>query len=149
MFSGLIAGAVLLAACASRAPGPADVDPSGLTGARGTGSAGTEPGTLTGGSLGNTSSEPSPSAGPTEAGGAAQAPITLRGWLSIVWNERAHFFLTADDGSTAELDLPEELTRPFGGTLALDRRRVVVVVSASPQPPEPLLVLSIALEAEG
>jgi len=82
-------------------------------------------------------------------GPASESTVTLRGWLSIVWNDQPHFFLSSDDGMTVEVLLNEQLTAPFGGPLALDRSRVVVqavVIQASPTIFE---ALSIVRETEG
>jgi hypothetical protein len=75
--------------------------------------------------------------------------LTLQGWLSIVWNDEPHFFLTQDDGQTVEVLLDEQLTRPMGGPLALDRSRVVVVAVVKPEFPDVFQALSIEIEAGG
>jgi hypothetical protein len=82
----------------------------------------------------------------TTPGQTSQPPLILRGWLSIVWNDRAHFFLTDDQGVTVELDLPEELTRPLGGPLALDRTMVTVLAVVAPGSPGVFEALSIEKE---
>jgi hypothetical protein len=50
----------------------------------------------------------------------------LSGWLTAVWNERPHFFLTTEAGESFELSIPEDLMQALGGPLALDRKRVRV-----------------------
>ena len=75
--------------------------------------------------------------------------FTLQGWLSIVWNDEPHFFLTLDDGQTVEVLLNEQLTQPLGGPLALDRTRVVVMTVVNPEFPDVFQALSIAIEAGG
>jgi hypothetical protein len=143
--SGLVLGALLLSACSLVPKGVAGAD------ARSAASTASAPAPPQSAGL---ATQPSPDetllAEPqTTPGQTSQPPLILRGWLSIVWNDRAHFFLTDDQGVTVELDLPEELTRPLGGPLALDRRRVVVIVAAATGALEPLPVQSIALEGEG
>ena len=75
--------------------------------------------------------------------------LTLQGWLSIVWNDEPHFFLTQDDGQTVEVLLDERLTQSFGGPLALDRSRVVVLAMVNPEFPNVFQALSIEIEAGG
>jgi hypothetical protein len=76
-------------------------------------------------------------------------PRSLEGWLSIVWNEYPHFFLTDDDGRTVEILLDEQLTTPLGGPLALDRSRVIVLAVVSPETPSVFQAISIAPVGEG
>jgi hypothetical protein len=78
-----------------------------------------------------------------------EATVTLTGWLSIVWNDEPHFFLTQDDGQTVEVLLDERLTQSFGGPLALDRSRVVVLAMVNPEFPNVFQALSIEIEAGG
>jgi hypothetical protein len=75
--------------------------------------------------------------------------LKLQGWLSIVWNDEPHFFLTLDDGRTVEVLLDEQLTQPLGGPLALDRSRVIVLAVVSPDAPGVLQAISIEMEAGG
>ena len=79
----------------------------------------------------------------------SESTVTLRGWLSIVWNDEPHFFLASDDGMTVEVLLDERLTAPFGGPLALDRSRVVVLAVVTQESPTIFEALSIEREAEG
>jgi hypothetical protein len=78
-----------------------------------------------------------------------EATVTLTGWLSIVWNDEPHYFLTQDDGRTVEVLLDEQLTQPLGGPLALDRSRVVVVAVVKPEFSDVFQALSIEIEAGG
>jgi hypothetical protein len=73
----------------------------------------------------------------------------LQGWLSIVWNDEPHFFLTDDTGQTVEVLIDEELMAPLGGPLALDRSRVIVLAVVSPDAAGVLQVLSIEMGAGG
>jgi hypothetical protein len=65
------------------------------------------------------STEPPPTALTTEPSEEADSSttssetLTLHGWLSIVWNDEPHFFLTRDDGQTVEVLLDEQLTQPW------------------------------------
>ena len=79
----------------------------------------------------------------------SESTVTLRGWLSIVWNDEPHFFITTENGETVELLLDELLTRPLGGPLALDRSRVVVLAVVTQASPAIFEALSIEREAEG
>jgi hypothetical protein len=96
-----------------------------------------------------------PTAQTSELNAEADAPtpspetLTLQGWLSIVWNDEPHFFLTQDDGQTVEVLLDEQLTQPLGGPLALDRTRVIVLAVAAPEAPDVFEALSIEIEAGG
>jgi acetylornithine deacetylase/succinyl-diaminopimelate desuccinylase-like protein len=84
-----------------------------------------------------------------DAASAAAGEVTLRGWFHIIWGNDARYFLTDDGGKTHELLLDEELTRPHGGPLALDRKRVVVVGERAPSPEDAVRVVSIQLDASG
>jgi hypothetical protein len=85
----------------------------------------------------------------SDLGSAGGAPVTLRGWLSIVWNDQPHFFITKDNGETVEVLLDDLLTRPLGGPMALDRTRVVVLAVVTQESPQLFQALSIEREAEG
>ena len=78
-----------------------------------------------------------------------EATVTLTGWLSIVWNEEPHFFLTDDTGQTFEVLIDEQLMAPLGGPLTLDRSRVLVLAVAAPPSPDLFKALSIELESGG
>ena len=79
----------------------------------------------------------------------SESTVTLRGWLSIVWNDQPHFFITDDNGETVEVLLDEVLTRPLGGPLSLDRSRVVVLAVVTQGSPGLFQALWIEREAEG
>jgi hypothetical protein len=78
-----------------------------------------------------------------------EAAVTLTGWLSIVWNDQPHFFLTQDNGQTVEVLIDEQLMTPLGGPLTLDRSRVIVQAVVSPDAPGVLQAISIEMEAGG
>ena len=129
--SGLAAGSLLIAACAAAAQDLSNPE----SGERSNPS---EPSTAGTASLPSpTRTHPSPTAVPT---------VSLRGWLSIVWNDQPHFFITSDDGQTIEILLDEQLTTALGGPLALDRTRVVVLAVVTQE--SPFQVLSIEREVE-
>jgi hypothetical protein len=75
--------------------------------------------------------------------------LTLQGWLSIVWNDEPHYFLTLDDGQTVEVHIDEQLMAPLGGPLALDRTRVTVLAVVAPGSPDVFEALSVGIEAGG
>lgn len=53
-----------------------------------------------------------------------QQVVTLTGMFHTVWNGEPRYFLTDEQGTTTELLLDEALARPYGGTIAIDRKRV-------------------------
>lgn len=55
-----------------------------------------------------------------------QLPVTITGWLTTVWNGEPRYSITDDQGKTTTLLLDEELAKPLGGPLALDRKRVIL-----------------------
>ena len=132
--SGLVLGPLVMSACAagSQAPTGPDSGESSLTSDRLLARTATLP----------TLSQPPPAPN-------SESTVTLRGWLSIVWNDEPHFFLASDDGMTVEVLLDERLTAPFGGPLALDRSRVVVLAVVTQASPTIFEALSIEREAEG
>lgn len=72
--------------------------------------------------------------------------VSLSGWFTIIWNDRTRYFLTDDQGRWTELLLDEELAKPFGGLLALNRKRVTIVGEKVDEPSGAIRVVSIALE---
>lgn len=84
---------------------------------------------------------------------------TLEGWFHIIWYDGAQgsgikgeiYVLIDDQEQEHRLQLDVKLVEPFGGVLALNRRRVRVVVEhapgALPLGQEPVRVLSIQLGA--
>lgn len=77
-----------------------------------------------------------------------QGSLTVSGWFTIIWNDEAHYFITDDSGHTVEVLLDEQLTKPHGGPLALNRTRVTIVGVASSDALTIIQVQSIALERE-
>ena len=77
---------------------------------------------------------------------AAEQPIALSGWFTVIWNHRTHYFLTDDQGQWTELLLDEEMVKPFGGPLAFNRKRVKIAGERVAAPPGAVRVLSIAFE---
>ena len=131
---GLALGPLLISGCAAGSQsgtGPDTGEPSGAS----------DP------LLARTATHPTPTK--PHSAPTSQSTVTLRGWLSIVWNDEPHFFLASDDGMTVEVLLDERLTAPFGGPLALDRSRVVVLAVVTQASPTLFQALSIEREAEG
>ena len=71
--------------------------------------------------------------------------VKITGWFTTIWNTEPRYFITDDQGHTTRLLLDEEVTRPFGGPLALDRKKVTVIGEASDDLAGALHVLSIEL----
>lgn len=84
-------------------------------------------------------------ASPTPAPGQLRS---LSGWFTIVWNDQPHYSITDDQGEIIQLQLDEELMRPLGGPLALDRRRVTIIGELLSVTPKILQVRSIELEGQ-
>lgn len=74
--------------------------------------------------------------------------LTLVGWFHIIWNGGPRFILIDDQGRSFRLLVEEELFKPFGGALELQRKRVRVTGEAVTQPPGAIRVHSIRLEPE-
>ena len=91
-------------------------------------------------------SVPTQSPFPTQA--SIESPVTLRGWLSIVWNDEPHFFLTQDNGQAVEVLFDPALFQPLGGPLALDRTRVVIQAKLLPDSSDLYQAVSLELEGE-
>lgn len=88
-----------------------------------------------------TENSPSPTQTPKGA-------LTISGWFTIIWNDEAHYFITDDEEHTVEILLDEQLTKPHGGPLALDRTRVTIVGVIVSDTPMILKAQSIAREAD-
>ena len=91
---------------------------------------------------------PVPIQSPSATQTAIDSPVTLRGWLSIVWNDEPHFFLTLDDGQVVEILFEEALFQPLGGPLALDRTRVAIQAELMPNSSDLYQAVSVDLEGE-
>lgn len=74
--------------------------------------------------------------------------LTLAGWFHIIWNGGPRFILIDDQGRSFRLLVEEELFKPFGGALELQRKRIRVTGEAVTQPPGVIRVHSIRLEPE-
>jgi hypothetical protein len=92
----------------------------------------------------------------SQLAGAQQ--VTLEGWFHIIWYDgppgsgiKGEIYVLIDDqGQEYRLQLDLKLTEPFGGVLALNRKRVKLIVERAPGPlgqQEPVRVLSIELGA--
>ncbi len=69
--------------------------------------------------------------------------VTITGWFTTIWNEEPHYAITDDEGQEIQLLMDEELIRPLGGPLALDRKRVMVIGEFVNDPQGTLQVRSI------
>lgn len=74
--------------------------------------------------------------------------LTVSGWFTIIWNDEAHYFITDDESHTVEVLIDEQLTKPHGGPLALDRTRVTIVGVILSDVPTIIQAQSIAREAD-
>ncbi len=103
------------------------------------------------------SSWPVIAASSKHTGGRADAPsghtqsnepqeVSLSGWVTVIWNDSAHYVLSDDQGRWTELLLDEETARSLGGPLALNHKRVRIVGERAASPSESVRVLSIVLE---
>ena len=78
------------------------------------------------------------------------AIVFLTGRLHIIWNGEPRFILIDDRGAAIRLVIDEALTQPFGGSRALDRRRVRITGErVDGALPETVRVVSIEREGEG
>jgi hypothetical protein len=73
--------------------------------------------------------------------------LTRTGWFHIIWNGEPRFILVDDKGQWTRLLLDEAMTRPFGGPLVFNRKRVKVV-GVGALGAEALCVLSIEFERD-
>lgn len=65
-----------------------------------------------------------PDAGTGARGAEGPAEACLLGRLDIVWNHEIRFFVTADDGTEAEVLIAETRLREAGGPLGINGQRV-------------------------
>lgn len=79
---------------------------------------------------------------PTVAG----QQLSFAGWFHVIWNGGPQYVLIDDQGRWTRLLLDEVLTRPFGGPLAFNRKRVKIVGEKVSAPPGAVRVLSIGFE---
>jgi hypothetical protein len=74
--------------------------------------------------------------------------VSLSGRLHIIWNGEPRFMLIDDQGVATRLLIDESLTRPFGGSRALNQQRVSITGQRVGESPETVRVLSIERGAE-
>lgn len=72
--------------------------------------------------------------------------VSLEGWFHIIWNGGSRYVLIDTQGQWTELVLDEDRVKPFGGPLALNRKRVKIVGERVSAPPGAVRVLSIELQ---
>ena len=77
---------------------------------------------------------------------AAEQQVALSGWFHVIWNGGPQFMLIDDQGGSTRLLLDETLARPFGGPLALNRKRVRIVGERLMTSPGAIRVLSVEFE---
>jgi hypothetical protein len=73
---------------------------------------------------------------PLEMTPTPSGQVVITGWFTTVWNGEAHYSITDAQGQTTSLLLEDEVAKPLGGPLELDRKRVTImgeVVSGSPR----------------
>ena len=80
---------------------------------------------------------------------AANDPVSLSGWLHIVWNGEPRVMLIDDRGAATRLLVDEAVLRTYGGMRGLNRRRVTITGERVNSMPEAVRVLSIQPEADG
>ncbi|MBI4529215.1 MAG: hypothetical protein HY695_35910 [Deltaproteobacteria bacterium] len=51
----------------------------------------------------------------------------LTGWLHIVWNGKARYFVVDAQGRSTEVELDDSLAKKFGGPLSLNKKNVKIV----------------------
>jgi hypothetical protein len=69
--------------------------------------------------------------------------VTITGWFTTVWNGEAHYSITDDQGQTTELLMEDEIAKPLGGPLQLDRKRVTITGEIVSDSPRTVRVLSV------
>jgi hypothetical protein len=69
--------------------------------------------------------------------------VTITGWFTTVWNGETHYSITDDQGQTTELLMEDEIAKPLGGPLELDRKRVTITGEIVSDSPRTVRVLSV------
>ncbi len=77
---------------------------------------------------------------------SASETVTMTGVMNTVYNHKPRYTLMDDAGRMAVLLLDPEVTRPFGGPLALDRKRMTITGKVTGENPLTIQVLSILLQ---
>jgi hypothetical protein len=72
--------------------------------------------------------------------------VTITGWFTTIWNGEPHYTVTDDQGNAAQVILDEEVARPLGGPLKLDRQRITIVGEIISDSPRIIRAVSIKLE---
>jgi hypothetical protein len=76
----------------------------------------------------------------------AGTQVTITGWFATIWNDEPHYSITDDKGQTTQLLLEDEIAKPLGGPLELDRKRVTIIGEITSEFPETIRVLSVQFE---
>jgi hypothetical protein len=71
--------------------------------------------------------------------------VTITGWFTTIWNEKPHYYMTDEQGRRYQLIFPKDVTQPFGGPLALDRKELKIVGEKMDKPSGTIRVLSIQI----
>jgi hypothetical protein len=69
--------------------------------------------------------------------------VTITGWFTTIWNGEPHYSITDDQGQTTQLLLDDEIAKPLGGPLELDRKRVTIIGEIVSDSPRIVRVLSV------
>lgn len=89
-----------------------------------------------------------PSLAPSElvtASAESSNIVALTGWFTTIWNDEPLYSITDDQGQIIQLLLEDEIAKPFGGPLELDRRRITIVGEVVSDSPRVVRVLSVEL----
>jgi hypothetical protein len=77
----------------------------------------------------------------------ASDPVSLSGWLNVIWNGGPRVMLVDDRGMATRLVIDEALLRALGGTRGINGRRATITGERVENTPRTVRVLSINLEA--
>jgi hypothetical protein len=72
--------------------------------------------------------------------------VTITGWFTTIWNGEPHYTITDDQGNAAQVILDEDVARPLGGPLKLDRQRISIVGEIISDSPMIIRAVSIKME---
>ncbi len=73
----------------------------------------------------------------------SESLITITGWFTIVWNDEPHYSITDDHGINTQLQMDDEIAKPLGGPLELDRKKITIVGKVIRDSPRTIRVLSV------
>lgn len=99
-------------------------------------------------------SPPQPTLAPTSTAARSSEPaltaspgrtLTITGVFTTIWNGGPHYSITDDAGQRYDVLLDEKVAKPFGGPLALDRKRFTIIGESTTNSPNIIRVLSIRM----